>query len=214
MAAHSSGVKYAIRPLRAPVPGLDRPTDRLTYQSVEWVSRSSTQREISLRRLASSLFVPSSTYAFGPLAMSYDYDTSSHPADALTCCGVRDRNVSVVFVSSSGIPGVRDSTSPINRISPLVFQFTGSFAWFYTKRYASTTQKSWLSFATVVSGLAFSLLTTLLIPVDVFFASYAKLPNGTFAEWARNSSLLQDVEDTMEDTYFGEFEDQTPRYIV
>jgi hypothetical protein len=57
---------------------------------------------------------------------------------------------------------------------------------------------------TVVSGLSFSLFTSLLIPLDVFFASYAKLPNGTFAEWAKNSTLLQDVEDTLEDTYFGE----------
>ena len=56
---------------------------------------------------------------------------------------------------------------------------------------------------TVVSGLSFSLFTTLLIPIDVFFVSYAKLPNGTFAEWAQNSTLLKDVEDTLEDTYFG-----------
>lgn len=60
-----------------------------------------------------------------------------------------------------------------------------------------------LSLMTVVSGLSFSLLTTLLIPIDVFFASYTKLPNGTQAEWAKNITLLRDVEDTLEDTYFG-----------
>ncbi|XP_003741603.1 probable lysosomal cobalamin transporter [Galendromus occidentalis] len=84
----------------------------------------------------------------------------------------------------------------------LTILFTVSFAWFYTRRYASETQHSCLSLITVISGLSFSLLTCLLIPIDVFFASYAKLHNGTFADWAKNGTLLQDVEDTLEGTYF------------
>lgn len=79
-------------------------------------------------------------------------------------------------------------------------------AWLYTRRYACTIRSNWASHVAIISGLTFSLLTMLLIPLDVFFASYAKLPNGTWADWAKNGSLLQDVEDTLEDTYFGTHE--------
>ncbi|OQR73181.1 putative lysosomal cobalamin transporter-like [Tropilaelaps mercedesae] len=84
----------------------------------------------------------------------------------------------------------------------LIVAFALCFSWFYTRRYARYSRSNWISYMTVVSGLTFSLLTMLLIPLDVFFASYAKLRNGTWAEWAKNSSLLQDVEDTIEDSYF------------
>ncbi|XP_022706035.1 probable lysosomal cobalamin transporter [Varroa jacobsoni] len=100
------------------------------------------------------------------------------------------RNWTLIVVFSGYIPLI------------LTAAFTICMAWFYTRRYACTIRSNWASHVAIISGLTFSLLTMLLIPLDVFFASYAKLPNGTWADWAKNGSLLQDVEDTLEDTYF------------
>lgn len=53
-----------------------------------------------------------------------------------------------------------------------------------------------------VLGLSFTLLTSFLLPVDVFLVSFMKNSNGTFKDWATNSTR-QTVEDSVLYVYYG-----------
>lgn len=55
---------------------------------------------------------------------------------------------------------------------------------------------------TAVVALSLTLLTSALVPVDIFLVSYMKNHNGTFKDWAKNFTVRDDLEHSVLVTYY------------
>ena len=62
-------------------------------------------------------------------------------------------------------------------------QLTFIFSWFYIRFYQDHAQSEVSSTLTGILALAITLLTTALVPVDIFLVSYMKDADGTWKVW-------------------------------
>lgn len=55
-----------------------------------------------------------------------------------------------------------------------------AFCWIYVRKYQSQRESEVVSTITAIFSLAIALITSALLPVDIFLVSYMKNQNGTF----------------------------------
>ncbi|NXC82870.1 LMBD1 protein, partial [Cercotrichas coryphoeus] len=70
------------------------------------------------------------------------------------------------------------------------------FCWVYVRKYQSRRESEVISTITAIFALAVALITSALLPVDIFLVSYMKNPNGTFKVWA-DANVSRQIEDTV-----------------
>ncbi|XP_074847192.1 lysosomal cobalamin transport escort protein LMBD1 isoform X4 [Carettochelys insculpta] len=71
-----------------------------------------------------------------------------------------------------------------------------AFCWVYVRKYQSRRESEVISTITSIFALAIALITSALLPVDIFLVSYMKNQNGTFKEWA-DANVSRQIEDTV-----------------
>ncbi|KAM7173828.1 lysosomal cobalamin transport escort protein LMBD1 isoform 2-T2 [Macrochelys suwanniensis] len=71
-----------------------------------------------------------------------------------------------------------------------------AFCWVYVRKYQSRRESEVISTITAIFALAIALITSALLPVDIFLVSYVKNQNGTFKEWA-DTNVTRQIEDTV-----------------
>uniref|UniRef100_A0A671SCV0 Lysosomal cobalamin transport escort protein LMBD1 n=1 Tax=Sinocyclocheilus anshuiensis TaxID=1608454 RepID=A0A671SCV0_9TELE len=72
-----------------------------------------------------------------------------------------------------------------------------AFCWIYIRKYQSRQESEVISTITAICALAIALITSALLPVDIFLVSFMKYPNGTYKEWAASNETRQQIEDTV-----------------
>ncbi|ELR55157.1 Putative lysosomal cobalamin transporter, partial [Bos mutus] len=77
-----------------------------------------------------------------------------------------------------------------------LFQAILAFCWIYVRKYQSQRESEVVSTITAIFSLAIALITSALLPVDIFLVSYMKNQNGTFKDWA-NANVSRQIEDTV-----------------
>uniref|UniRef100_A0A673ZT30 Lysosomal cobalamin transport escort protein LMBD1 n=1 Tax=Salmo trutta TaxID=8032 RepID=A0A673ZT30_SALTR len=77
-----------------------------------------------------------------------------------------------------------------------------SFCWVYIRKYQSRQESEVISTITAICALAIALITSALLPVDIFLVSYMKHPNGTYKEWAESNETRGQIEDTVLYAYY------------
>ncbi|KAM9560041.1 lysosomal cobalamin transport escort protein LMBD1 isoform 3-T3 [Salvelinus alpinus] len=87
-------------------------------------------------------------------------------------------------------------------IFALVFLVILSFCWVYIRKYQSRQESEVISTITAICALTIALITSALLPVDIFLVSYMKHPNGTYKEWAENNETRGQIEDTVLYAYY------------
>ncbi|NXP92110.1 LMBD1 protein, partial [Passerina amoena] len=70
------------------------------------------------------------------------------------------------------------------------------FCWVYVRKYQSRRESEVISTITAIFALAVALITSALLPVDIFLVSYMKNQNGTFKVWA-DVNVSRQIEDTV-----------------
>lgn len=76
------------------------------------------------------------------------------------------------------------------------------FSWFYIRFYQDHSQTEVSSTLTAIFALTVTLLTTALVPVDIFIVSYMKHDNGTWKDWCVDASVRKDFEETSVTTVY------------
>ncbi|GAB1284850.1 Lysosomal cobalamin transport escort protein LMBD1 [Apodemus speciosus] len=71
-----------------------------------------------------------------------------------------------------------------------------AFCWVYVRKYQSQRESEVVSTVTAIFSLAVALITSALLPVDIFLVSYMKNQNGTFKDWA-NANVTVQIENTV-----------------
>lgn len=61
-----------------------------------------------------------------------------------------------------------------------LFQIILAFCWVYIRKFQSRQESEVVSTITAICALAIALITSALLPVDIFLVSYMKYPNGTY----------------------------------
>uniref|UniRef100_A0A2K6E6L4 Lysosomal cobalamin transport escort protein LMBD1 n=1 Tax=Macaca nemestrina TaxID=9545 RepID=A0A2K6E6L4_MACNE len=79
-----------------------------------------------------------------------------------------------------------------------------AFCWIYVRKYQSRRESEVVSTITAIFSLAIALITSALLPVDIFLVSYMKNQNGTFKDWA-NSNVSRQIEDTVLYGYYSKY---------
>uniref|UniRef100_A0A3Q2EH28 Lysosomal cobalamin transport escort protein LMBD1 n=1 Tax=Cyprinodon variegatus TaxID=28743 RepID=A0A3Q2EH28_CYPVA len=72
-----------------------------------------------------------------------------------------------------------------------------AFCWIYIRKFQSRQDSEVVSTITAICALAIALITSALLPVDIFLVSYMKYPNGTYKEWAANNETRSQIEATV-----------------
>ncbi|XP_069091824.1 lysosomal cobalamin transport escort protein LMBD1 [Pleurodeles waltl] len=72
-----------------------------------------------------------------------------------------------------------------------------AFCWVYIRKYQSQRESEVVSTITSISALAIALITSALLPVDIFLVSFMKNQNGTFKDWAENNLTRIQIENTV-----------------
>ncbi|XP_026521015.1 probable lysosomal cobalamin transporter isoform X2 [Notechis scutatus] len=75
------------------------------------------------------------------------------------------------------------------------------FCWVYVRKYQSRQESEVISTITSIFALAIALITSALLPVDIFLVSYVKNQNGTFKDWA-DANATRQIEDTVLYAYY------------
>ncbi|XP_034965576.1 lysosomal cobalamin transport escort protein LMBD1 [Zootoca vivipara] len=75
------------------------------------------------------------------------------------------------------------------------------FCWVYVRKYQSRRESEVISTITAIFALAIALITSALLPVDIFLVSYVKNQNGTFKAWA-DPNVTRQIEDTVLYAYY------------
>ncbi|NXT51657.1 LMBD1 protein, partial [Pluvianellus socialis] len=70
------------------------------------------------------------------------------------------------------------------------------FCWVYVRKYQSRRESEVISTITAIFALAVALISSALLPVDIFLVSYMKHRNGTFKDWA-DANVSRQIEDTV-----------------
>lgn len=76
------------------------------------------------------------------------------------------------------------------------------FSWFYIRFYQDHSQTEVSSTLTAIFALTVTLLTTALVPVDIFIVSYMKHDNGTWKDWCVDGALRKNFEETSVTTVY------------
>ncbi|XP_077163705.1 lysosomal cobalamin transport escort protein LMBD1 [Paroedura picta] len=76
-----------------------------------------------------------------------------------------------------------------------------AFCWVYVRKYQSRRESEVISTITSIFALAIALITSALLPVDIFLVSYVKNQNGTFKDWA-DPNVTRQIEDTVLYAYY------------
>lgn len=76
------------------------------------------------------------------------------------------------------------------------------FSWFYIRFYQDHSQTEVSSTLTAIFALTVTLLTTALVPVDIFIVSYMKHDNGTWKDWCVDASVRKGFEETSVTTVY------------
>ncbi|KAJ7373804.1 putative lysosomal cobalamin transporter [Desmophyllum pertusum] len=84
----------------------------------------------------------------------------------------------------------------------VVVVLTFIFSWFYIRFYQDHAQSEVSSTLTGIVALAITLLTTALVPVDIFLVSYMKDADGTWKEWSADNTTRHDFEQTVAVGYY------------
>lgn len=69
-------------------------------------------------------------------------------------------------------------------------------------RSVNSNERSSTGTAIAVLALSLTLITSALVPVDVFLVSYMKFSNGTYKPWAEDPSVRETIEDSVLYTYY------------
>ncbi|KAM9803904.1 lysosomal cobalamin transport escort protein LMBD1 [Neosynchiropus ocellatus] len=72
-----------------------------------------------------------------------------------------------------------------------------AFCWIYIRKFQSRQESEVISTITAICALAIALITSALLPVDIFLVSFMKYPNGTYKEWAASNVTRGHIEDTV-----------------
>uniref|UniRef100_A0AAR2J4I5 Lysosomal cobalamin transport escort protein LMBD1 n=1 Tax=Pygocentrus nattereri TaxID=42514 RepID=A0AAR2J4I5_PYGNA len=72
-----------------------------------------------------------------------------------------------------------------------------AFCWVYIRKYQSRQESEVISTITAICALAIALITSALLPVDIFLVSFMKYPNGTYKDWAASNETRRQIEDTV-----------------
>ncbi|XP_076021397.1 lysosomal cobalamin transport escort protein LMBD1 [Genypterus blacodes] len=72
-----------------------------------------------------------------------------------------------------------------------------AFCWVYIRKFQSRQESEVVSTITAICALAIALITSALLPVDIFLVSFMKYPNGTYKEWAVNNETRGHIENTV-----------------
>ncbi|MEE6476537.1 hypothetical protein FKM82_011112 [Ascaphus truei] len=83
--------------------------------------------------------------------------------------------------------------SPAQKYSQAIL----AFCWVYVRKYQSHQESEVISTITAISSLAVALITSALLPVDIFLVSFMKNQNGTFKDWAENNATRLQIENTV-----------------
>ncbi|XP_031550447.1 probable lysosomal cobalamin transporter [Actinia tenebrosa] len=84
----------------------------------------------------------------------------------------------------------------------VVVVMTIIFSWFYIRYYQDSSLSEVSSTITAIVALTIALLTSALVPVDIFLVSYLKKSDGNWKEWGSNSASRNDLEDAVSTTYY------------
>ncbi|KAI5087909.1 putative lysosomal cobalamin transporter, partial [Silurus meridionalis] len=82
-------------------------------------------------------------------------------------------------------------------IFTLVLLVILAFCWIYIRNYQSRQESEVISTITAICALAIALITSALLPVDIFLVSFMKYQNGTYKDWATNNETRRQIEDTV-----------------
>uniref|UniRef100_A0A8C7YD14 Uncharacterized protein n=1 Tax=Oryzias sinensis TaxID=183150 RepID=A0A8C7YD14_9TELE len=77
-----------------------------------------------------------------------------------------------------------------------------AFCWIYIRKFQSRQESEVVSTITAICALAIALITSALLPVDIFLVSFMKHPNGTYKEWAANNETREQIENTVLHGYY------------
>ncbi|XP_061181759.1 probable lysosomal cobalamin transporter [Saccostrea echinata] len=80
----------------------------------------------------------------------------------------------------------------------LILLFSGAYVKYFISKRDGTISSTLSS----VVALSVTLLTTALIPVDVFLVSFMKNTDGTFKDWAVSNTTRQSLENSISDAYY------------
>ena len=69
----------------------------------------------------------------------------------------------------------------------------------------SKTESEWSTTISAVIALSVTLLTTALIPVDVFLVSFMKNSDGSFKDWAAQNTTRESIEQSVLIGYYSEY---------
>lgn len=72
-------------------------------------------------------------------------------------------------------------------------------------RYKHEYESNPLCTSTVILCSFIVLLTTFILPIDIFFVSYVKEPDGSFKEWATNETLSK-IDNGLFATYYSKYQ--------
>uniref|UniRef100_A0A3B4B6D2 Lysosomal cobalamin transport escort protein LMBD1 n=1 Tax=Periophthalmus magnuspinnatus TaxID=409849 RepID=A0A3B4B6D2_9GOBI len=72
-----------------------------------------------------------------------------------------------------------------------------AFCWVYIRKFQSRQESEAVSTITAICALAVALITSALLPVDIFLVSFMKYPNGTYKEWAADNVTRAKIEDSV-----------------
>ncbi|CAI9727329.1 Hypothetical predicted protein [Octopus vulgaris] len=76
------------------------------------------------------------------------------------------------------------------------------FSTFYVRHFMSKYDSEWSSTMAAIVGLSAALVTSAIVPVDIFLVSYMKDSDGHFREWANNSSARDHVMNSVLISYY------------
>lgn len=76
------------------------------------------------------------------------------------------------------------------------------FSTLYIRHFRNKRESEFSTVVTAVLAFAVTLLTSLVLPVDVFLVSYMKDSNGTYKDWADNTTFRQTVENSVLYAYY------------
>ncbi|XP_028406355.1 probable lysosomal cobalamin transporter [Dendronephthya gigantea] len=77
------------------------------------------------------------------------------------------------------------------------------FSWIYVRYYQDHLESELSTTITSIIALTITLVTSALVPLDIFLVSYMKNTDGTFKSWAANLSERSLFEDNISYTYYG-----------
>ncbi|KAF4071532.1 hypothetical protein AMELA_G00274380 [Ameiurus melas] len=87
-------------------------------------------------------------------------------------------------------------------IFTLVLLVILTFCWVYIRNYQSRQESEVISTITAICALAIALITSALLPVDIFLVSFMKYQNGTYKDWATSNETRRQIEDTVLNGYY------------